>query len=79
MVVDVPRERGQPVRVLAVRDEDRNRPWRRLGTWWPEQPAVRGIRDERAGGAWLAADPRAGRLAVLLNRKDLSGRSDDEV
>ncbi|KZE41833.1 NRDE family protein [Microbacterium sp. T32] len=79
VVVDVPRESGQPVRVLAVRDEDRNRPWRRLGAWWPEQPAVRGIRDERAGGAWLAADPRAGRLAVLLNREDLSGRSDDEV
>lgn len=79
MVVDVPRESGQPVRVLAVRDEDRHRPWRGLGEWWPEQPGVQGVRDDRAGGAWLAVDPGARRLAVLLNREDLSQRSDDEV
>lgn len=79
VVVDVPRESGQPVRVLAVRDEDRRRPWRGLGDWWPAQPGVLGVRDDRAGGAWLAADPGARRLAVLLNREDLSQRSDDEV
>lgn len=79
MVVDVPRESGQPVRMLAVRDEDRHRPWRGLGEWWPEQPGVRGVRDDRAGGAWLAVDPETRRLAVLLNREDLSQRSDDEV
>ncbi|MDI9889744.1 NRDE family protein [Microbacterium sp. IEGM 1404] len=79
VVVDVPRESGRPVRILAVRDEDRHRPWRGLGPWWPEQPGVRGVRDDRAGGAWLAIDPAARRLAVLLNREDLSQRSDVEV
>lgn len=79
VVVDVPRESGQPVRVLAVRDEDRHRPWRGLGPWWPEQPGVQGVRDDRAGGAWLAVDADARRLAVLLNREDLSQRPDDEV
>lgn len=79
VVVDVPRESGQPVRVLAVRDEERQRPWRGLGPWWPQQPGVHGVRDDRAGGAWLAVDPEARRLAVLLNREDLSQRSDAEV
>lgn len=79
VVVEVPRESGQPVRVLAVRDEDRNRPWRGLGRWWPDQPGVDGVRDDRAGGAWLAVDTGARRLAVLLNREDLSQRSDDVV
>ena len=79
VVVDVPRESGEPVRILAVRDEDRHRPWRGIGQWWPERPGVRGVRDDRAGGAWLAVDPDARRLAVLLNREDLSQRADDEV
>lgn len=30
-----------------------------------------GIRDRRAGGAWLAANPAERRLAVLLNRADV--------
>ncbi|MFJ4038298.1 NRDE family protein [Microbacterium sp. NPDC090007] len=79
VVVHVPAAAGQPVRLLAVRDEDRDRPWRPLGPWWPERPGIVGVRDDRAGGAWLAVDPIARRLAVLLNREDLSGRGDDEV
>jgi len=79
VVVDVPVTPGDPVRLLAVRDEDRARPWRGLGAWWPERPGVLGVRDERAGGAWLAVDPDGRRLAVLLNREDLSARRDDEV
>ena len=79
VVIDVPSGSGQPVRLLAVRDEDRHRPWRGLGRWWPEQPGVSGVRDDRAGGAWLAVDANARRLAVLLNREDVSERSDDEV
>lgn len=79
VVVHVPVTPGQPVRLLAVRDEDRDRPWRRLGPWWPERPGILGVRDERAGGAWLAVDPDASRLAVLLNREDLSDRGDDQV
>jgi len=59
------------VRVLAIRDEDPAREWDPLGAWWPEaHPGVVGVRDRRAGGAWLAADSGARRLAVLLNRAD---------
>ncbi|WP_285135931.1 NRDE family protein [Microbacterium sp. lyk4-40-TSB-66] len=79
VVIDVPETAGEPVRLLAVRDEERDRPWRGLGPWWPERGGILGVRDDRAGGAWLAVDPVAGRLAVLLNRQDLSTRSDDEV
>lgn len=58
-------------RLLAVRDEDPQRPWDRLGAWWPDDyPGVLGIRDRRAGGAWLAVNPAEHRLAVLLNRAD---------
>ncbi len=57
-----------PTRVLAVRDEDPARGWVPLGENWAEHPGVVGVRDARAGGAWLAADASAGRLAVLLNR-----------
>jgi hypothetical protein len=61
-------------RLLAVRDEDAVRDWDALGPCWPEQyPGVIGIRDRRAGGAWLAVNPDEGRLAVLLNREDVGG------
>ncbi|WES64212.1 NRDE family protein [Microbacter sp. GSS18] len=79
VIVHVPGE-GRPTRMLAVRDEDPARPWNAPGPWWPERhPGVVGIRDVRAGGAWLAADPEPARLAVLLNRIDLSDRADDDV
>ena len=65
VVIRVPDDSG-PVRVLAVRDEDPARPWLPLGAWWPEHPDVRGIKDQLAGGAWLAVDDD--KLAVLLNR-----------
>ncbi|MBB1512490.1 NRDE family protein [Tessaracoccus sp. MC1627] len=66
VVIRVPEPGEGPVRVLAVRDEDPERPWLPWGAWWPDRPSVRGVRDELAGGAWLAAD--GSRLAVLLNR-----------
>jgi len=66
VVIRVPEPGAGPVRVLAVRDEDPQRPWRSLGAWWPDRPAVRGVLDELAGGAWLAVDDS--NLAVLLNR-----------
>lgn len=69
-MIDV--ERAGAARLLAVRDEDPQREWDALGPWWPEAyPGVIGIRDRRAGGAWLAVDPARRRLAVLLNRADL--------
>jgi hypothetical protein len=80
VIITVPEDDSRPVRLLAVRDEDPAREWNRLGAWWPEDyPGVVGIRDVRAGGAWLAAAPATRRLAVLLNRHDLSDRPDEEV
>lgn len=70
VIVHVPETAGGSVRLLAVRDEDPNRPWQPLGLWWPEYPGVAGVRDVRAGGAWLASDAASGRLAVMLNRAD---------
>lgn len=68
------------VRLLAVRDEDPQRAWDALGEWWPERyPGVSGIRDRRAGGAWLAVDPQERRLAVLLNRADVLDLPDDQA
>lgn len=68
VIVSVPAEASQPTRVLAIRDEDPTRAWNPLGPWWPDtHPGVDGVRDTRAGGAWLATLPEAGRLAVLLN------------
>jgi len=80
VVIRVPESPDEPTRVLAVRDEDPARPWNPLGRWWPEaHDGVVGVRDVRAGGAWLAADPAAGRLAVLLNRADVDTRRESEL
>lgn len=80
VVIRVPGSPDEPTRVLAIRDEDPERAWNPLGPWWPEaHDGVVGVRDVRAGGAWLAADPGAGRLAVLLNRADSSPRPESEL
>lgn len=77
-MIDVAEPGGS--RLLAVRDEDPEREWDSLGEWWPETyQGVVGIRDRRAGGAWLAADPRTRRLAVLLNRADTLDLPEDQV
>ena len=78
VVIRVPDDPAEPTRLIAVRDEDPGRPWNPLGTWWPDtHPGVIGVHDVRAGGAWLAADPAASRLAVLLNRADDGVLPDD--
>lgn len=70
VILRVPEVASDPVRMLAVRDEDPDRPWQPLGAWWPEtHPGVVGVRDLRAGGAWLAAEQATGRIGVLLNRQ----------
>ncbi|GGO65947.1 hypothetical protein GCM10010910_24280 [Microbacterium nanhaiense] len=69
VVIRVPESPEGPIQLLAVRDEDPSREWDPLGAWWGDRPGVIGVRDRRAGGAWLAADPGAGRLAVVLNRE----------
>lgn len=60
-------ESGGPVRMLAVRDEDPHRPWKPFGFHWAEHPEIVGVRDQLAGGAWLAADPKTERLGVIVN------------
>ncbi|OAN33124.1 hypothetical protein A4X16_07440 [Microbacterium sp. H83] len=78
MVIDV--ADAGTARLLAVRDEDPQREWDALGEWWPDDyPGVSGIRDRRAGGAWMAANPSTGRLAVLLNRADVADLADDRA
>jgi len=80
VVIRVPAASEEPIRLLAIRDEDPARPWNPLGRWWPEpHDGVLGVRDVRAGGAWLAADPEQRRLAVLLNRADVASRPESEL
>lgn len=68
VVVRVDPGSSWPVTMLALRDESPERPWDPPAAWWPERdPAIRGVRDRSAGGAWLAASDEAG-LAVVLNR-----------
>lgn len=80
VIIRVPAEPQEAVRVLAIRDEDPHRAWDALGPSWPDtHPGIVGVRDSRAGGAWLAADPARGRLSVLLNRADVSPRPGEEL
>jgi hypothetical protein len=73
VIVHVPEDPARSTRLLAVRDEDPARAWDPLGAWWPQShPGVVGVRDARAGGAWLAANVDRGRLAVILNRAELA-------
>ncbi|WP_181439515.1 NRDE family protein [Curtobacterium sp. MCBD17_032] len=68
VVVRVDPAAAWPVTMLALRDESPERPWDPPAAWWPDRdPDVRGVRDQQAGGAWLAASDRGG-LAVVLNR-----------
>jgi hypothetical protein len=79
VIIDIPDDPSGAVRLLAVRDEDPGRPWHPLGEWWPQHPGVVGVHDIRAGGAWLAADPARGRLAILLNRADTVDAPEDQL
>ena len=70
VIVEVPEKPSDATRLLAVRDEDPARPWDPPGAWWADRPGVIGVRDRRAGGAWLAAAASSGSLAVILNRAE---------
>ena len=59
---------GEPVRILAIRDEFVSRDFDPPGAWWPEQPSVVGGRDRQAGGSWCVSDVRTGVTALVLNR-----------
>jgi hypothetical protein len=55
-----------PLRLLGIRDELTNRPWRPPARHWPGSHLIGGI-DEQAGGTWLAVHPDIPRVACLLN------------
>lgn len=59
---------GEPVLILALRDEIVGRKFDDPGHWWPGQPAVVGGRDHQGGGTWCATDVASGDTALVLNR-----------
>ena len=59
---------GQPVHVLALRDELVGREFDDPEQWWPAQPAVVGGRDREAGGSWCVTDVPTGTTGLVLNR-----------
>jgi hypothetical protein len=61
---------GEPLRILAIRDEFVSRDFDPPDAWWPDQPGVIGGRDRLAGGTWCASDPRTGVTALVLNRRE---------
>jgi uncharacterized protein with NRDE domain len=61
---------GEPLRILAIRDELASRPFDQPGEWWPASPGVIGGRDQRAGGSWCVTDVEAGVTALVLNRRE---------
>jgi hypothetical protein len=60
---------GQPVRLLALRDELTSRTFDDPERWWPEFPDVVGGRDRAAGGTWCATSIGTGATALVLNRR----------
>jgi hypothetical protein len=61
---------GEPVRVLALRDELVGRDFDDPGSWWPDQPGCVGGRDRTAGGTWCVTDVPTGTTGLVLNRPD---------
>jgi uncharacterized protein with NRDE domain len=61
---------GDPVRILALRDELASRDFDLPEPWWADQPGVVGGRDRRAGGSWCVTDVAAGVTAIVLNRPE---------
>jgi uncharacterized protein with NRDE domain len=62
--------RGEPVRVLALRDELVGRPFDDPEAWWSDQPDAVGGRDRTAGGSWCVTDVRGGVTGLVLNRPE---------
>jgi hypothetical protein len=61
---------GQPVQVLALRDELVGRDFDDPDTWWPEQAGAVGGRDRAAGGTWCVTDVPTGTTGLVLNRPE---------
>lgn len=68
VVVSLEPGERMPLRLLGVRDELTDRPWRPPGRHWPGLPLIGGI-DDQAGGTWLAVHPGIPRVACLLNAR----------
>lgn len=58
---------GDPVQVLALRDELVGREFDDPDAWWPEADTVGG-RDRSAGGTWCATHVPSGVTGLVLNR-----------
>lgn len=61
---------GDPLRILAIRDEVMSRAFDEPGAWWPQLPGVVGGRDRVAGGSWCVSDVAGGVTALVLNRPE---------
>ncbi|MBV9098409.1 MAG: NRDE family protein [Frankiaceae bacterium] len=59
---------GQPLQILALRDESTARPFDDPDRWWPDTPDLVGGRDQTAGGTWCANNVATGVTAMVLNR-----------
>jgi transport and Golgi organization protein 2 len=68
VVVSLEPGERMPLRLLGVRDELTDRPWRPPARHWPGLPLIGGI-DDQAGGTWLAVNPGIPRVACLLNAR----------
>ena len=80
LILSLDPEARWPVLIASTRDEFRSREWDPPGEWWPEEyPGLIGGRDREAGGTWLALNPAAQRVAVILNRIEPTGLSDSEA
>ncbi len=61
---------GEPLRILALRDELVSRAFDLPAAWWSDRPDVIGGRDRTAGGSWCVSDVRTGVTALVLNRTE---------
>jgi hypothetical protein len=80
LVISLDPDAAWPVLLASTRDEFRSRAWDPPGEWWPQDyPGVIAGRDREANGTWLAADPRRGRIALILNRIEPTSLTDYEA
>jgi hypothetical protein len=80
LIISLDPEARWPVLLASTRDEFRSRAWQTPREWWAEEyPGVLGGRDEEAGGTWLAVNPEARRVAVILNRIEPTALSEREA
>ena len=66
--------------LASTRDEFRARAWEPPDERWPEEyPGLIGGLDLESGGTWLAANPGARRVGVILNRIEPTGLTDADA